>query len=333
MAHMIESMMYAGDRPWHGLGTGVEKEQTSEDAIRLAGLDWRVNTQPVYANIAPESGLGAENLRLATEFKACVRNTDNRVLGIVGSRYVPIQNEDAFSFFDGVVGDKLAMYHTAGSLDGGKRVWILAKLPGDLVIPGKKNEQVEKFLLLSNSHDGSGALRMFFTPVRVVCQNTLSMALSGFNGVDGISIRHTANATQRIQEAQRALGLAVEYYEGFQKKMISLVQAKYSEKQMVSLVETLFPAKDESEVATRTANNRSAVMHLFENGKGHEGIRGTAWAAYNAVAEFTDHHRSTRTTDAVSKEEARLASVWFGSARQMKQKAFNVIANDIQLAA
>jgi phage/plasmid-like protein (TIGR03299 family) len=325
VAHMIESNFYAGERPWHGLGVPVVTEQTSENAIVLAGLDWTVSTQPVVSKV------GGSDVAIP-DYRAVVRDTDKSVLGVVGTRYRPIQNKDAFSFFDEVVGGKQAIYHTAGSLDGGRRIWLLAKLPGEIIIPGKKDENIEKFLLLTNSHDGTSAARMFFTPTRVVCQNTLTMALRGFNANEGISIRHTANATSRIEEAKRALGLAVEYYDGFEKKVHNLIDAKFSQKQMEKLTEVLFPAAND-DVPTRTQNTRATVLDLFDFGMGHKDIRGTAWAAYNAVAEFTDHHRSTRTDGSTTEQESRMSAIWFGTGRTLKAKAFSHIADTVGLAA
>lgn len=332
MSANIESMMWSGATPWHGLGTKVETEQTSENAIKLAGLDWDVSTQPLLANLAPEAGLNVDGLAAVQGFKATVRSSDKKVLGVVGGRYQPIQNADAFAFFDGIVGAGEAVYHTAGSLDSGRKIWLMAKLPQDMVIPGFKDEAMERYLLLSNSHDGSGALRAFATTVRVVCQNTLNMALRGSAG-EGISIRHTRNAAARLQEAKRVFSYATAYYDSMRTVAAGLAQAKYTEKQMVSLVESIFPAESEDEVSTRTANNRALVMDLFDNGRGHQPIRGTAWAALNAVTEFVSHHRGTRMTDGKGQDESRLESIWFGSGRALSQKAFQKISADVQLAA
>jgi Domain of unknown function (DUF932)/Tetratricopeptide repeat len=199
MPHSVESMMYAGQVPWHGLGTPVSTEVTAGDAIKHAGLSWHVDLQPVFAG----AGLVQS---LVAGVKATVRNTDQRALGVVGDRYMPVQNEDAFAFFDSVVGEGQAIYHTAGSLDGGRRVWVLAKLPGEVRL--HQDEVTEKYLLLMNSHDGSTALRMLFTPVRVVCQNTLNLAMRG-TSAEGIAIRHTACTKPKAVEPKVGLTLAL----------------------------------------------------------------------------------------------------------------------------
>jgi len=311
-------MMYAGQVPWHGLGTPVSTEVTASEGIELAGLGWRIALQPVFVGAglvqSPISGV-----------KATVRDTDQRALGVVGERYSPVQNEEAFSFFDAVVGDGHAIYHTAGSLDGGRRVWILAKLPGEIVLG--QDDLTEKYLLLMNSHDGSTALRMLFTPVRVVCQNTLNLALRRAAS-DGIAIRHTASATTRIDEARRALGLARSYYDDFAAEAVRLVESPFTDAQMLSLAERLFPA-EQDEISTRTKNHRELVVNLFEWGKGHAQFRGTAWAALNAVAEFADHHRSVRTKPGDSRDEKRLSSVWMGSAARLKQSAHRIICEQL----
>jgi phage/plasmid-like protein (TIGR03299 family) len=326
MPHMIESMFYAGTPPWHGLGTAVEFEVTSADAIKLAGLDWTVETIPVH--IARAAGIdGQITTTVVPKCRAVVRSSDNKPLGIVGDRYVPIQNAAAFAFFDQIVGEGRACYHTAGSLDEGRRVWLLAKLPSEIRV--RRMDVTEKFILLTNSHDGSAALRMMLTPIRVVCQNTLNIAL-GLGKQDGIAIRHTASATTRVDEARRAIGIADWYYAEFERQATMLSETRFTDAQMKTLAEQLLPQRAELP-SSRVIAMREKVVDLFENGRGHELIRGTAWAALNAVGEFADHHRSTRTHASGSKDEARLASAWFGAGAALKQRAHELIVR--QLAA
>jgi phage/plasmid-like protein (TIGR03299 family) len=311
-------MFYAGEAPWHRLGIQVPTEVTSAEAMRLAGLDWQVETVPVVAqdSTSPVEG-----------YRAVVRSTDRRALGIVGERYRPIQNSVAFDFFDELVGSGQAIYHTAGALNGGRRVWILAKLPGSIRVAG--DDVTDKFLLLTNSHDGTTALRMLFTPVRVVCQNTLNLSLRRGLG-EGVSIRHTSSATLRIDEARRALGIANAYFEDFATTADQLVRSKYHDRQMGELAETLFPTI-EDQPSARILKTRENVISLFAHGKGHGAIRGTAWAALNAVAEYADHHRVIRAANEVERAESRLSSVWFGRSAALKQQAHEVILR--QLAA
>lgn len=318
VAHNVESMMYAGVAPWHGIGVPVATELRSDEALRLAGLDWSVRTAPVFAG---------QDHSVVERWRAVVRESDAKPLGLVGDRYEPIQNADAFRFFDEVVGAGEAIYHTAGSLDGGRRVWILAKLPGEVRVG--RDDVTEKFLLLTNSHDGSTTLRMLFTPVRVVCQNTLNVALQEGAG-DGIAIRHTRTAMTRLEQARHALGLATKFYDQFAEASEMLVRSSYSDAQVLQLTQTLFPDGDEG-VSPRMQKARDKVIELFECGRGHEAIRGTAWAALNAVAEYVDHHQPTRGVDDASRASGRLASVWFGNRAAMKQRAYEVIR--LQVAA
>jgi phage/plasmid-like protein (TIGR03299 family) len=317
----VESMMYALEVPWHGLGTKVNGLATSRDAIVKAGLNWTVEKRKVFA----------ETLIEMKGYSAIVRTSDNTGLGIVGSRYQPFQNEEAFDFFDEVVGEHAAMYETAGSIDNGRRIFLLAKLPTYIKVT--RDDVVEKYLLLSNTHDGSGAIRMFYTPIRVVCMNTLNVALRGFSAKDGVSIRHTKNVQTKIEEAKQVLGLANKYYEKLGEAFQALVKVKYTVKQMKDLVLHLLPADAEGDVSTRTKNMRESIANLFDHGKGqtNSAVRGTAWAAYNAVTEFADHYRATRVSEGGNEKEQRLESSFFGSGRAFKQDAFDYIAEQTQV--
>lgn len=323
MSHQIEKMFFAGKTPWHGLGVGVEKEQTSEDAIRLANLDWKVKTEPIY-NMVGDKAVTIKG------YRGTVRSTDSKVLGVVSDRYCPIQNGEAFSFLDSVVGEGNAVYHTAGSLDGGRKVWVLAKLPGDMVVPGVKDDVIERYLLLSNSHDGTNALRALATGVRCVCSNTINMALRAGRG-EGVSIRHTANAGVKLEEAKKAFAYATKYFDAMKEVAALLASTKYTDKQRINLTEVLFPVKEGEDVPTRTANNRALLLNLFENGRGMEKIRGSAWAALNGATELVSHHRGTRVTSGADETESKMNAIMFGSGKALAQKAFNQIAQDVGL--
>ena len=163
MAANIESMFYVRETPWHGLGTKVMEAPTSKRALELAGLDWKVVQEPIYT----------ENNELIEGYKANVRDVDRKTLGVVTDRYKIIQNEEAFAFTDELLGEGVR-YETSGSLQGGKKVWILARMPQEYIISG---ERISPYLLFSNTHDGSGAIKVALTPIRVVCNNTLNLAL------------------------------------------------------------------------------------------------------------------------------------------------------------
>lgn len=163
MAAFVESMFSVREKPWHGLGTIVKEAPDSGEALRLAGLDWEVVQSPIFTNHGKVEG-----------YKANVRNTDGQVLGVVTDRYRVVQNTEAFAFTDALLGEGVH-YETAGSLMGGRKVWLLARLPREFIIAG---ERISPYLVFSNTHDGSGAVRVAVTPIRVCCNNTLNLALT-----------------------------------------------------------------------------------------------------------------------------------------------------------
>lgn len=304
----IQSMAYAGETPWHGLGTKVDGLMTSADAIKAGGLDWHVTKLPVQYTF---NGVVKETAGMFNN----VRTDTGESLGVVGKRYQPLQNKDAFRFFDALVGVKEAMYETVGALGIGEKVWLLAKLPG--YVQTTKEDITEKYLLLSNSHDGSSPVQVMFTPIRVVCQNTLNVALQGKK----FSVRHSLSMGTKMEEAREFLGLVNAQYTMFEtlsKKLLSTpVSTKGFENYLVR--SGVVPSINEGdEASTRAQNIMEEVSALFEGGKGTDlkGIRGTMWGAFNAVTEYVDHHRGG---DNLAK---RAQSLLYGSGAQMKQRAW-----------
>ena len=218
MAHEIDTTtgkaacMTVGQPAWHGLGVTVEEAQTSDEAIKLAGLDWEVEKRQVYFNANDEL------VEVPDQF-VTVRTDTNAVLGQVGKQYRVFQNRDAFDFMEGLVGDqlKLAMYHTAGSLFGGRRIWMLAKIPKELRIPGT-DDVTEPYVLLANSHDGTRALQMIPTSVRVVCNNTLTYAVREAKkaGVAGFTCHHYKSLEARVADAREKLRIVYQELTGIE---------------------------------------------------------------------------------------------------------------------
>ena len=304
MAHEVESMMYnsKNDVPWHKLGESVEGLATSEEALGKAGLDWRVTKEPMLVNMNGEKVTVPDNY-------AVVRDTDKAVLGVVGERYHPLQNHDAFGFFDELVGEEQAIYETAGSLRGGKRVWLLAKLPDFIRIEGHE-DFIQKYVLLFNSHDGTKPLTMKITPVRVVCNNTLSLALKGKG--DEIKIRHTATLHDRLSEAHKALGIANTIYNEVEEILNGMSRKHLKTNDMQKYFERVIGT------STRAENMIEEVFQTMEEGAGviEDDLRGTVYHAYNGLTEWVDHVKD------FNKGTDQLDAIWFGSGERTKKKAF-----------
>jgi phage/plasmid-like protein (TIGR03299 family) len=329
MAHELEmnergdaKMMYAGREPWHGLGTRVDTEVTAEAAIRLAELDTTCEKRPIYlpgsAQVDGIPVIGNE----VDSHKAVVRVEDNKVLGVVGNRYHVIQNRECFDFMDDLIGSGQAVYHTAGSLREGRVIFMTVKLPEDSKVG---DDVIERYLLLTSSHDGSGALMVQWTPIRVVCMNTLSFALAGGEAQSRVTIRHTQNYTSKISAAREVLKLTERYYSVMEEQFNRLLDQQFTEAHMRDFTQKLFPADDESDVPTRTKNNRQQVFELFYDGRGQKDVAETKWAAYNAVTEYADWFRTVRKSGETEEAEARMNSSLLGSGQALKNRAFNLL--------
>lgn len=319
MAHELattngkSAMMFCGETPWHGLGTRLDNPATAAEAIIAAGLDYSV----ALASLTTAEGISVP------QRKAVMRADSGDVLGVVGNSYVPIQNSEAFTFLDTVVADGGVRYHTAGALGKGERVWMLAKLPGHIRIKNS-DDVTEKYLLLSNSHDGTAAMRVFFTPIRVVCSNTLSIA-HGRGRRQGISIMHKGDLGAKVREAQKVLGLAARFYDDVQVHADALASHYPTREQLSDYFRQLYPDPVEGD-KTRAENTRTELFRLFEQGRGQniEAVRYSAWAAVNAVTEYVDHHRPTRARTVEERATRRLQSQWFGTGAMLKAKAWDL---------
>ncbi len=316
MAHNLEeregqaSMFFTGDVPWHQLGRHLNKPATAAEAMEAARLDYNVVKRPMKAIIN-----GHKYSDVPNAF-ATVRTDSNQVLGVVGARYEPVQNRDAFNFFDPLVDRNEAIYHTAGVLGRGEKIWLLAKLP-DYIKVGKKNDPVEKFVLLSNSHDGSSHIRVKMTPVRVVCNNTLTAALSGTESE--VLIKHTASATDKLREAHKVLELTNQLYKELDYIFNRMALRKVTSSQLIEYVKTLVPDNPIAESNTRTENTRNHIIGLHDTVQDASMHRGTLFGAYNAVSEFTDHYTGQKDLN------KQLKSIWFGgSGEQLKRRAYQL---------
>jgi phage/plasmid-like protein (TIGR03299 family) len=301
------SMFYTGEVPWHKLGQHLDQPATAAEAIESAGLDFHVALKPVKTVVNRKQAIVPGTF-------ATVRTDTGAVLGVVGSRYEPIQNKYAFAFFDGIVDRNEAIYHTAGVLGKGERIWILAKLPGYIRIG--KNDPVEKYLLLTNSHDGSAVVRAKLTPIRVVCSNTLSAALAGSE--QEVRIKHTANAVHKLEQAHKLLGLSNSLYEQLHTIFNRMALKKITDKQLMAYVKALVPSNPDASYQTRNENIRDAILDLHETGKGADLAHGTVWGMYNAATEYADHVQHSRDAS------KQLKSIWFGGGEKLKLRAFQL---------
>jgi phage/plasmid-like protein (TIGR03299 family) len=317
-------MFYVGETPWHGLGTKVEGSATSEVALKAAGLDWTVGLQDMVTSTGISIPMG----------QAVIREDTAEVLGMVGRRWKPVQNAEAFGFLDSLVADQQLLYETAGALGKGEKVWMMARVPRELRIAGT-DDVTKPYLLLTNWHDGFGSLRCFFTGVRVVCQNTLNMASTRKAIASGIAIRHTGNLDNKIDEARRVLGLASQFFDQFETDINRLAAARISRAQVLNYFEEIFPSPEDpakQKVAARNAEEtRDKLLNLFEKGAGAQmkGVKHTYWTAYNAVTEYVDHVVKSVEQPSLSytEKEARLSSIWFGNGASIKNHAWVAATN------
>ena len=282
MSANVESMFYVRETPWHGLGTKVLEAPDSEGALIAAGLNWNVVQEPIFTG-------GNEPIR---GYKANIRDSDRRVLGVVTDRYKVIQNHEAFAFTDELLGQGVR-YETAGSLQDGKKVWLLAHMPHEYIISG---ERISPYLLFSNTHDGSGAIKVALTPIRVVCNNTLNLALS--TAKRSWSMVHTGDIRSKMQEARDTLFMAERYMDELGKEFEALRLKKLSDQKVMEYIEILLPVEDGS-----TPQQIKNIERLREDMKiryfDAPDLQDTGKNAYrfiNAVSDFATHAKPLRRT-------------------------------------
>ena len=330
MAHNINfneqtqkhSFFSVNEKAWHGLGTIVQDYPTSVEALQFAGLDYRVEKRKLFtldnADIISKS---------VPDYYATIRTDNENVLGVVGKDYEVVQNTDAFNFFDSIVGGDGIQYETAGALGKGERIFITAKLPNYIKVG--KDDLIEQYLFLTTSHDGFGSITAAFTPIRIVCNNTLNAALQ--NHSNAIKIRHTVNAKERLETAHRLMGitnkLSVELESIFNrwtkvrindtevKKLIQLAMVPNKE-----VLQNIQAGKDD-ELSTCFKNicDNSFEYAMCNPTQQLETTKGTLFGAYNAVTGYYQNVRNYKT------EEAKLKSLLFGGTGQLRtQKAFDL---------
>ena len=306
MAHEIETMAFFGKPPWHGLGTVLDDADCYgwTAAAKKAGLDWQVELVP----------LQTADTNVAVAHKGVRRSTDNKLLGVVGPRFIPLQNTDAFKFFQPFLDAKEARLETAGALRGGSRVWVLAKIARDpLVIAA--GDEVEKFLLLSHGHDGSLAVRVGFTPIRVVCSNTLAQS----HALLGAEVTGTRGVVTNLAAIREVMSLANQQFEATADQYRFLARRDFDATDLRKYVRRVLKVDEQEVPSARLANQIEQIIGLCESGRGNDlpSVRGSWWTAYNGVSEWLGYNRGRS-------QATRLDSLWFGDGAAVNQAALQI---------
>jgi phage/plasmid-related protein TIGR03299 len=282
MTANVESMFYVRKTPWHGLGIKVDEALTSKEALIAAGLNWNVGQKNVmtdYCNVIPG-------------YRANIRESDGRVLGVVSDRYKIVQNADAFTFTDNLINHGVT-YETAGSLQDGRKIWLLAKLPDSYKLA---DEKVEPYVVFSNSHDGTGAIKVAMTPIRVVCQNTLNLALNDAKRV--WSMIHTGDIMTKLDEARQTLLLAGQYMGKLQREAEMLSIIRLSDRKVMQYTNELLHIRDEAtELQRRNVEGmRRDLMTRYYEAPDLSVLPKNGWRFINAVSDFATHAEPLRKT-------------------------------------
>ena len=286
-------MLSVKERPWHGIGTVVNDAPTSDEAIKIAKLDWQVSQEPIYVNGKVVEGVYAN-----------VRSDTQDVLGIVKSKYRIYQNSESFSFVDAIVGNKEVpcKYETCGSLFNGKRVFMLVKLPNNLLV----GDDVENYMFFTNSHDGSSSFLAGMTNVRVVCNNTLQMAVKGSPRV--WRCKHTDSLKERVAQAKESLGLAVQYLDSIQEVADNMASKHINAEKFFKTLRETNPTNASDKSLDKLVDR---IYTIYDETDNLANFKGTAWGVYNAVADYVSNSVPLRKTS--STEQNRLVQFFDGN--------------------
>lgn len=330
------AMVSLREKAWHGLGKVVEDAMTSHDAIELAGLNYEIGLAKLQGRIESYDNKVGETLNNnqveffgIPNYFATYRKDTNDYFGVVGSRYEIVQNREAFSFFDEIVGRKEAMFETAGALGKGETIFISAKLPGYIKVG--TSDIIEKYLLFTSTHDGSGSIKAMLTPVRVVCNNTLNQALK--NNSNKITLKHTLNVHERLQKGAELMGLVNTHTEKFQQCLNYLSKCEVTNEQVTTFVNELYLSYSElellerangkiqivDEISTRKKNVISDVLVSIDSGIGQDTFRGTSYWLYNGITNYYSNIKSYNSA------EDRFSNLIEGTSANVEQKAFDKV--------
>ena len=282
MTANVETLFSVREVPWHGIGTIVENAPTSYEAIKLAGLDWEVISNPIYDASGNE----------IKGYKANTRNSDDSVLGLVSDRYQIVQNLEAFEFTDNLISSQVMTYETAGSLRKGKQIWILAKMPEVNIL----NDKVEPYICFTNTHDGTGAIKVCMTPIRVVCNNTLNIALR--NAKRCWSTKHMGDMAGKLHEAKQTLFYANNYMTELSNSADRFANASITDAQVQEVLDEIFPVDTVNDSARKIHNVQQIIDGFYAcyDMPDIAKFKGTQWGVVNAMADLIGHTAPTRNT-------------------------------------
>lgn len=325
MPDAVETMAYNAKNgvPWHGKGESLEDASDAETMKRKSGLNWTVNKSPLFTY-----GVGdaSTHLLAVTDRVAMVRSSDNKVLGTVGATYQPIQNDQMFEFAEALMKTgETVRFETAGSLNGGRVVFAEAVVPErGITIDGDPQGEVLPYLIVNTGHDGLRSFQATFTPIRVVCANTLAMALKGASSL--FVVRHTIKAPDYINEARKALHLNVEYLHEVKIVSEELIKRPMSLKEILAATEKLIPSMtDTAEKAVKAGRERDKIIAIYRNADNLDGVPESAYRFVQAVAQYADHERTYRATKKGSAEDARTIAILDGTAATIKTNALRLV--------
>lgn len=322
MSHALEmingeaQMAYAGDVPWHGLGVKVSNDLTPEQMLKAAGLNWTVDPVELFAEVGDK--------RLATGHRALVRSTDQRVLDVITDDWNPVQNQEAFEFFNDFVGAGEMEMHTAGSLKDGKIVWALAKVKESFELFNGR-DQVDAYLHFTNPHSYGQSIDVRFTPIRVVCNNTLTLSLN-MKSKNMVKVSHRREFDADM--VKEALGVAKHKLDQYKEMAQFLSKKRYNDESVVDYFKRVFPVlttKTDSEKVLSKSAERALDIIKYDSQPGAEFGKGTWWEIFNAVTYMTDH-KIGRSAD------TRLTSAWYGANKNLKTKALETAVKMAEMA-
>jgi phage/plasmid-like protein (TIGR03299 family) len=323
--------------PWHGLGKPIQGGMTWAEACKAADLDWEVRLEDIYTKTGEVIPGG---------YRRIYRSDNNATFGVVGNEFTPVQNNDAFRFFDEVIGAGHALFDVAGQFDGGKRIWLLVRFP-EGTFDAVRGDTVHDYLLFTHGHDGRHALQGGNTPIRVVCMNTLNAALG--QGLQfGFKHHHTRTVSEKMTSSARLLSEHLNFLKGWQEQVAAMVSnafdADETERFFLDVIQFTGSSKTKAEKYATTVADLATkrqrepvekMLELVETGKGSDivGVRGTGWGLYNAVTEFVDHYGVDMLQGRASdrgRDDRQFAYMLEGRGAQMKSRALELATGEAQ---